>query len=83
MVIDAELGGDWCLASQFTPRECAPYLTNTDSNLIAYHYVREGHFFAAAGLPPIEAKKGDILLMPRNDLHLLYSGPGRPAAEYK
>ncbi|WP_219895273.1 alpha/beta fold hydrolase [Aquisediminimonas profunda] len=79
VVIDAELGGDWCLASQFTPRECAPYLTITDSNLIAYHYVREGHFFAeVAGLPPIEAKKGDILLMPRNDLHLLYSGPSSP-----
>ncbi len=79
VVIDAELAGDWCLASRFTPEECAPYLTSSESNLIAYHYVRDGHLFAEVdGFPAIEAHRGDILLMPRNDLHLLYSSAGIP-----
>jgi pimeloyl-ACP methyl ester carboxylesterase/AraC-like DNA-binding protein len=75
VVIDAETSGDWCLLSRFTEEDCVRFEVSGD--LIAYHYVRSGHLFASLdGAPPVEAKPGDIILLPRNDPHLLYSRSG-------
>lgn len=76
VVIDAEAHGDFCMLSRFTDEDCERYQVRSDE-LIAYHYVRSGRLYASVeGEPPIAAKAGDIILLPRNDVHLLYSRPG-------
>ena len=78
VVIDAELGGPSCLVSQFTKEHCASYFTEP-AHVIAYHYVRSGRIWVEVpGEPPAQAEAGCIILLPRNDQHLLYSEPGLP-----
>jgi pimeloyl-ACP methyl ester carboxylesterase/AraC-like DNA-binding protein len=83
VVIDAETSGDFCLLSRFTDSDRERFQVSGD--LIAYHFVRSGRVFAAVdGAAPVEAKCGDIILLPRNDLHLLYSRPGlRPVDSHE
>ena len=74
VVVDAETAGDFCMVSQFTEDDFKEMLPGYEGQLIAYHYVRAGHVFASIdGLPPVEASEGDIILIPRNDQHLVYS----------
>src|SRR5688572_2952286 len=76
VVIDAETSGDFCMLSRFRDEDCERFDLRADE-LVAYHYVRSGKVFASVdGEPPIAAKAGDIILLPRNDAHLLYSRPG-------
>lgn len=78
VVIDAELGGPSCLVSQFTKEHCASYFAEP-AHVIAYHYVRSGRIWVEVpGEPPAEAEAGCIIMLPRNDKHLLYSEPGLP-----
>ena len=45
--------------------------------LIAYHFVISGKFLLSTeGEPPIEVRAGEIVLLPRNDIHTLASGSG-------
>ncbi len=76
VVIDAETHGDFCLLSRFTDEDCERYQVRANE-LIAYHYIRSGKLFASVdGEQPILAKAGDVILLPRNDVHLLYTRPG-------
>jgi pimeloyl-ACP methyl ester carboxylesterase/AraC-like DNA-binding protein len=76
VVIDAETRGDFCLLSRFTDDDCKRYKVRANE-LIAYHYVRSGKLFVSVdGEQPILAKAGDIILLPRNDVHLLYTRAG-------
>jgi pimeloyl-ACP methyl ester carboxylesterase/AraC-like DNA-binding protein len=78
VVIDAETSGDFCLLSRFTDEDCERFQVPSE-NLIAYHYVRAGRLYASVdGEPPLAARAGDIILLPRNDAHLLCSRPGLP-----
>ena len=81
VVIDAEFKGDYCVRAEFTPNHCAPWFP-TPQTLISYHYVRSGHTIAQVeGLPPVEVGAGGIVILPRNDPHLLSSRPGVPPAD--
>lgn len=76
IVIDAEMAGDWCLASQFTREHCAAFFP-VPAHVIGYHYVRSGRVWVEAkGQAPLEAGPGCIIIIPRNELHLIYSAPG-------
>jgi pimeloyl-ACP methyl ester carboxylesterase/AraC-like DNA-binding protein/mannose-6-phosphate isomerase-like protein (cupin superfamily) len=76
IVIDAEMKGDWCLASQFTPEHCAAFFP-VPAHVIAYHYVRSGRVWVeAGGQAPLEAGPGCIIIIPRNERHQIYSVPG-------
>ncbi len=76
VVIDAETRGDFCMLSRFNDEDCERFQVRSDE-LIAYHYVRTGQLYASIeGEPPILAKAGDIILLPRNDAHLLFTKPG-------
>lgn len=78
VVIDAEIGGPSCLVSQFTKEHCASFFAEP-AHVIAYHYVRAGRIWVEVpGEPPMEAEAGCVILLPRNDRHLLYSEPGLP-----
>ena len=81
VVIDAELRGDWCMVSQFNNEHCAPFFP-VPGKLIGYHYVRTGRMMAEIeGQPPVAVDRGCILLLPRNDPHLLYNRAGLPPAD--
>jgi pimeloyl-ACP methyl ester carboxylesterase/AraC-like DNA-binding protein len=76
VVIDAELHGPSCLVSQFSKNDYASYFAEP-AHIIAYHYVRAGSVWVELpGEPPAEAEAGCIILLPRNDKHLIYSEPG-------
>ena len=78
--LHAEFSALWCIASHVTPEYCAPVLGSA-SHLILYHYVVEGGFHLriegengeALALGP-----GDVVVLPRNDLHLMGSDLGMP-----
>lgn len=81
VVIDGEFTGDFCVRAQFTPNHCAPWFP-TPQTLISYHYVRSGRAIVQVeGLPPVEVETGGIVILPRNDPHLLASRSGLPPAD--
>jgi AraC-like DNA-binding protein len=78
--LHAEFFAPWCIAARVAPEHCAPALGRA-SHLIIYHYVVEGDLRIRVdgengeGLV-IEA--GEIVLLPRNDLHLMGSDLSLP-----
>ena len=78
IVFDAEMRGDWCAVSQYSPEHCAPYFP-VPQQVISYHYVRRGRMYAELpGREPLLVSEGAMVLFPRNDAHLIYSRPGLP-----
>jgi AraC-like DNA-binding protein len=71
--LHAEFFAPWCLASQLKPKHCEPFL-GPASHMILYHYVVEGRLSVRLeGGETFELAPGEIVLFPRNDLHLLGS----------
>ena len=69
--LHAEFSEPWCLSSQIEPGMCASFLGET-SEIIPYHYVIEGRLrVQVANEPLCELKPGGLVLLPRNDAHLL------------
>lgn len=78
--LQAEFTEPWCLVSEVTPENCAP-LMPVPEHLILYHYVAEGGFhLRLEGEPQTEVETGDIVIMPRNDQHLMGSDLSVPPA---
>src|SRR3954467_8753371 len=76
VVIDAEMTGPWSLVSGFTREQCAAFFP-VPAHVIGYHYVRSGRVWVEAkGERPLEAGPGCIILIPRNERHLIYTAPG-------
>ena len=74
--LDAKLTAPWCIASQVSPEHCKPFLAKPEQ-MIAYHVVLEGRMLVAVdGEPPIELRAGEIILLPRNDVHVMSSEIG-------
>jgi AraC-like DNA-binding protein len=77
--LDAHFTAPWCVLSRLDAELCKPFL-DTPGQIIAYHFVLEGRLLLAVeGEPSIEVQAGEIVLLPRNDAHLLASHPGLPA----
>lgn len=76
--LDAEFTAPWCVVSQVGPEDFSAQ-GGMPAHLIAYHYVVAGRLFVEVqGTPPLEVRAGEIVLLPRNDRHLLASTPGLP-----
>jgi len=74
--LDARFTAPWCVHSQVEPGECEPYLLQA-KHIISFHYVVEGTLVVIVdGEPPLQLRAGDIVLLPRNDAHVLASGTG-------
>jgi AraC-like DNA-binding protein len=73
--LDAEFTAPWCIAAQVGPEDCRP-LGRIPAHLIAYHYVFAGRMSVSVADARVEAVAGEIVLLPRNDRHVLGSGPG-------
>lgn len=78
--LEGEFTAPWCVSSQVGPEDCRLFMP-PPARLIAYHYVLEGRLLLQAeGEPPVDAGAGRLLVLPRNDPHILASAPGlRPA----
>jgi AraC-like DNA-binding protein len=77
--IDAHFTAPWCIATDLTLKNCRQFLEQPAQlvQLIAYHVVIEGKLLVSmAGEPAIEVCAGEIVLFPRNDRHVMASGPG-------
>ncbi len=78
--LHAEFSAPWCIASHLTPELCRPVI-GPASHLMLFHYVVEGGFHlrveSKAG-EVVAVGSGEIVLMPRNDLHLMGSDLDRP-----
>jgi AraC-like DNA-binding protein len=78
--LHAEFFAPWCMAARVEPEHCMPALGSA-SHLILYHYVVEGDFRIR-----VEGEDGDdliigageVVLLPRNDVHLMGSDLSLP-----
>lgn len=66
------------MSSQLTPEHCSPFL-GPASHLVLYHYVVDGVLeVRLENEPAFELTAGDVVMFPRNDLHLLGSDTELP-----
>lgn len=73
--LHADFLAPWCIATRVAPEHCAPFLDSA-SHLIMYHYVVEGDLRVRIDGDQGEGLKieaGEVILLPRNDLHLMGS----------
>ena len=73
--LHADFSAPWCVAGRLSPEHCAPAL-GPASHLIIYHYVIEGSFrirVEGEDGKELVVAAGEIVLLPRNDLHLIGS----------
>lgn len=79
--LHAEFFAPWCVAARIAPEHCSPVL-GPASHLIVYHYVVEGEFHLRVereGAEALVIGAGEVVLLPRNDLHLIGSDLALPA----
>lgn len=78
--LDAEFTAPWCVHSHVEPEDCLPYLPDA-RQIISFHYVVAGALYVTVeGESPLPLRTGDIVLLPRNDRHVLGSAPDLPPA---
>jgi AraC-like DNA-binding protein len=74
--VDARFTAPWCVKSRVTEDDWGAFLTRP-SLVIAYHVILEGApLLMLAGERPMLLRAGEVVLLPRNDTHILASGPG-------
>jgi len=78
--LNAEFSAPWCMAARMGPEHCTPLL-GPASHLIPYHYVVEGEMHVKVeGEEAFVVGPGEVVLLPRNDPHLLGSDLELPPA---
>lgn len=72
--LHANFFAPWCMVTRLAPEHCAPAL-GPASHLIHYHYIVEGELRIRVGQggEGLVLGAGDVVLLPRNDLHLMGS----------
>ena len=71
----------WCVRSQIVPEDCGPGI-KVDGGLVAFHYVLDGCVQVRVGSEePRRAGPGRIILLSRNDPHLLGSNVAMPPVD--
>jgi AraC-like DNA-binding protein len=74
--LDARFSAPWCVFTKLDSEVCQPFLAAA-TQMIAYHFIIEGTLFVTAqDRPTIEVRAGEVVLLPRNDVHTLASAPG-------
>ena len=74
--LDAHFTAPWCVRTNILAEDCGSFPVKPRL-LIAYHFVIEGKFLVGIeGEPAVEVRAGEIVLLPRNDVHTLASRPG-------
>ncbi len=81
--LHAEFFAPWCVAARVSPEHCMPAL-GPASHLIIYHYVVEGSLHIRVEQEDAEdlaIGAGEVVLLPRNDLHLMGSDLSLPPVQ--
>lgn len=74
--LDVRMNAPWAVLSSLTTEDCKPILTDP-KQVICYHVVLEGECLISVDCEPVRTlHAGEIVLLPRNDLHVLSSEPG-------
>jgi AraC-like DNA-binding protein len=78
--LNAEFFAPWCIVARIAPEHCAPALGSA-SHLMIFHYVVEGELHIRVEGQDGEGLvlgTGELVLLPRNDLHLMGSDLSLP-----
>ena len=80
----AEFFAPWCISSRLTPEHCSPVL-GPASHMMIFHYVAEGevHIQIEGEQDEDLIEAGEVVLLPRNDMHLMGSDLSLPAVPGK
>ncbi|HTQ49958.1 MAG TPA: AraC family transcriptional regulator [Candidatus Acidoferrales bacterium] len=79
--LESNFRAPWCIRSQLLPGDCGPGV-KTDGGLLGFHYVLDGHMHVRVGSqPPRAAGPGDIIILSRNDPHMLGSDLAIPPVD--
>jgi AraC-like DNA-binding protein len=71
--LDARFTAPWCILGQVGPENCAPYMA-PPAHLVCFHFVVEGRcFIEVTGAECAQVEQGEVVLLPRNELHRLGS----------
>ena len=75
--LHADFSAPWCVATKVSPDHCSPAL-GAAPHLVPYHYIVEGRLQLRIGAngeggPAVALAAGDVVVLPRNDLHLMGS----------
>ncbi|HJS88578.1 MAG TPA: AraC family transcriptional regulator [Steroidobacteraceae bacterium] len=83
--LEAEFTAPWCISGRVSAEHCKPFQV-APRHVIASHFVAAGRMqLQIAGSDPIEARAGELLLLPHNDAHLFGSDltvPVTPAHKF-
>jgi AraC-like DNA-binding protein len=71
--LDARFTAPWSLVTNVQPEKMKLFLASA-TQIIGFHYIVSGRLIVhVLGGPPSELKAGELILLPRNDLHVLAS----------
>jgi AraC-like DNA-binding protein len=74
--LEARLTAPWSITAQVSPEDCGPFM-EVPSQIIAYHVVTQGSMMVELdGGDFLDAAAGQIVLLPRNDVHTIMSEAG-------
>jgi AraC-like DNA-binding protein len=74
--LDARFTAPWCVTARLDAEDVRPFLA-APTQMIAYHLVTAGRLLLyIEGEPATEVGAGEVVLLPRNDGHILASAPG-------
>lgn len=78
--LDARFTAPWCVSSHMTPEEVGAFL-KSPAEIVSLHYVVKGRLYVGVGDGlRMEINEGELVLLPRNDAHVLGSSlEGEPA----
>ena len=69
----------WCISSAVTKEDYSHFYTTAKckpTRLLAYHYILEGNFKIKIDSEIFNVKAGDLVVVPKNRQHFLYSDDG-------
>jgi AraC-like DNA-binding protein len=73
LFLETRFRAPWCLRAQVSPQDCGPGV-KSEGDLAAFHYILEGRVQVRLGKErPRTAGPGELILLARNDPHLLGS----------
>ncbi len=76
--LHAEFFAPWCLSARVPPEQCWPVLGPVE-HMILFHYVVDGSLhIRVEGEEDLLIRAGEVILLPRNDLHLMGSDLNLP-----
>jgi len=74
--LEARFTAPWAVRSQLTPEDCTPYMA-APAQILAYHFVIDGRLVCEIeDEDALVVNAGEVLLLPRNDIHDLASATG-------